>query len=91
MYYVKHRKWILFIFSIVVGIENLGSIAFGDDTVPPQLVAFDFTPTNIDTTNGPASISVSGRLTDDVSGFAFGYIRFRSPSNTQDRFFNLWG
>ena len=38
------------------------------DVTPPQLLAFDFTPTSIDVTTSPQSVTATLRVTDDISG-----------------------
>lgn len=38
------------------------------DTTAPQLTAFSFTPSTIDTTAGPATLTVNFSLTDDLAG-----------------------
>jgi len=38
------------------------------DTEPPQLIEFDFNPKEIDTTDGPVTITFTMRITDDLSG-----------------------
>jgi hypothetical protein len=53
------------------------------DTTPPQLADFYFSPTTIDTTSGPQTVTVTMRLTDDLSGSAGGCFSFTSPSRTQ--------
>lgn len=65
------------------------------DTTPPQLTGFSFTPPLIDTTAGPASVTVRLDLTDDRSGASFALdnpnvsyfhgVQFRSPSGGQSR------
>ena len=54
-----------------------------EDLTPPQLTAFDFTPKNIDTTAGPASVTVSFQVTDDLSGATTFDVQFGSPGGGQ--------
>lgn len=56
---------ILIVFSFSIIPFTLAQI---DDTNPPHLVEFDFEPKIIDTSTGPATITFTMRLTDDVSG-----------------------
>jgi len=64
--------------------DNLENEIFSD-TEPPQLVEFDFTPKVIDTTDGPATITFTMRITDDLSGVnnQSDRIFFRSSSSSQ--------
>src|SRR5262249_39461404 len=55
------------------------------DTTPPILTAFSFSPTTIDTSSGPARVTVSLSATDDLTGMAFVLVQFASPSGTQVR------
>lgn len=47
---------------------ELLSTAVVEDQTPPALVAFSFTPTTIDTTVGPATVTVTMQATDSGSG-----------------------
>ena len=61
------------------------AVALGQtsDTNPPQLVEFDFNPKMIDVTAGPQNVTVTARITDDLSG-AFGFwVVFTSPTGNQ--------
>ena len=51
------------------------------DSMPPALVSFDFTPTQVDTSSASASVTVSLHITDDLSGFNNGYVQFVNPSH----------
>lgn len=46
------------------------SVAATEDVTPPTLTAFDFTPKEINTSEGPATVTVNFTVTDDVSGAA---------------------
>ena len=50
------------------------------DTVSPKLMSLDFTPAEIDTTNGPTEVKVSYTATDDLSGVTYIELSFASPS-----------
>jgi len=47
---------------------ELNVVAPPADTTPPVLVAFDFDPKEIDTTQGPATVHFTATATDDLSG-----------------------
>jgi alpha-tubulin suppressor-like RCC1 family protein len=61
------------------------------DTEAPQLQSLSWTPSSVNTSTGSQSITVTARVTDDLSGFDVGpgyshgsmQIRFRSPSYSQ--------
>jgi hypothetical protein len=55
-------------------------IAQVQDITPPSLVDFAFTPTSVDISSGPQTITVTSRITDDILGFSGGTIFFLSPS-----------
>ena len=55
----------------------------GEDVTAPELVEFDFDPKTIDVTGGPAQVTVTVRITDDLSGLDFCKVRFHSPSQAQ--------
>ena len=53
------------------------------DTTPPILTALDFNPKTVDVREGPVTLTVSGTLTDDLSGPNAIQLSFRSPSGRQ--------
>src|SRR5262245_15146503 len=53
------------------------------DTAPPQLVTFSFSPTAIDVTAGSQTVTVTARVTDNLSGTSSVFMSFRSPSGAQ--------
>jgi hypothetical protein len=59
------------------------TVTSNQDTTPPVLTAFTFTPTTIDTTSGQAKVTATLTATDDLSGVRYVYVQFRSPSGTQ--------
>lgn len=66
---------------------TLTVISRGADTTAPRLLAFGFSPTAVDTSTGPAVITLTARLADDVSGVHEGVgtptqFNFRSPSGS---------
>jgi len=54
-----------------------------EDTAAPALAEFDFNPKTIDVSSGPQTVTVTLRITDDLSGFEFGSFIFISPSGQQ--------
>ena len=50
------------------------------DTTPPQLVSLSFSTSTINTSAGPATVTVTAHITDDVSGVSFAYGYFYAPS-----------
>jgi hypothetical protein len=51
------------------------------DTTPPQLVAFSFTPSAVNVSASPQSVTVNATITDDLSGFSYGDVQFTGPNN----------
>jgi elongation factor P hydroxylase len=60
------------------------------DTSPPEIVSFDFTPKTVDVSNGPAEITFTARILDNLSGFDNGNFYFRSPSDQQSLYAGFW-
>jgi hypothetical protein len=73
------------------------------DTDPPALVDFDISPTNVDVTEGPAEVILSGRWVDSPAGVSKVTYYFhagqsginpltcvRSSPSTGDRFDGVW-
>jgi len=58
-------------------------IAASEDTEPPDVLSFDFDPKAVDTSASSQEITVTTRLTDDLSGFSSATVRFESPSDSQ--------
>jgi hypothetical protein len=58
-------------------------VAAASDTAAPQLAAFSFAPTTINTSGGPASITFTLHITDDLSGLNWGVVSTWSPSGEQ--------
>ncbi len=66
-----------FIFAIPLTIDLNAQV---EDTTPPELVEFSFTPTTVDVSSAPQMVACILRITDDLSGFKYGIWRFTSPS-----------
>lgn len=45
-----------------------------DDTIPPVLATFDFSPKQLDTTSADTTITFTGRVTDNLSGVQGGWV-----------------
>jgi hypothetical protein len=58
------------------------------DTIPPELFGLTFTPTIVDTSTGPQTVTVQVGIADADSGVAQGQLRLRSPSGNQ--FADTW-
>ena len=54
------------------------------DTTPPELIAFDFNPKNIDVTGMAQIVTATAEVTDDLSGPSSVCVTFRSPSGAQN-------
>ena len=68
----------------VIGGANLRTVnAQVEDTSAPVLAEFDFNPKTIDVSSGPQTVTLTLRITDDLSGFEFGNFLFLSPSGQQ--------
>lgn len=58
--------------------------AFGqEDLTPPALLDVQFEPALIDTSKGPATITVTVHVTDDLSGMRHAALFFERPGTTQ--------
>jgi hypothetical protein len=62
------------------------------DTTPPALVGICLSSYTIDTRPNGASVDVTINITDDLSGFDYGWIVFYSPTGNQsiERNFGYW-
>jgi len=75
---------------VTIFLSIIASIVASSDTEAPQLISLGISPTEVDVSNASASITVTARITDNLSGNAGGnyssspsQIRFRSPSGNQ--------
>ncbi len=62
------------------GINTTLEIVGEGDSTPPQLVNLQFTPTSIDTSTGEQVVTITWEITDDLTGWSNGQLRFTSPS-----------
>ncbi len=60
-----------------------GGLLRAQDTAPPVLTAFTFTPTAVNVSTGYASVTVTAQMTDNLSGVAYADVIFESPSTGQ--------
>lgn len=67
---------------IRAGFPTLLEVRSSNDTKSPQIVALGFTPAEVDTSTGPALVSVNFTATDDLSGVSYIELSFVSPSGT---------
>src|SRR6185436_11077506 len=68
------------------------------DGAPPTLQSFEISPGAVDTTGGPATVTLTARLSDDLSGVADGggvdgqsFVAFQSPSGATSVSAYLYG
>lgn len=66
--------------TVVAGLLSTGSAFCADDTEAPKLTSLRFTPASIDTSKGPAVVTVSFAASDDASGVAYFEVSFVDPS-----------
>lgn len=77
-------KIIVPLLAVIVSVVVTSYVAFAqEDLTPPALLDVKFEPTTIDTTQGPATITVTVHVTDDLSGVAHVALFFRRPGTTQ--------
>jgi hypothetical protein len=57
--------------------------ALAQDTQPPVLVSFTFSPTAVNTTTSSATVNVTAQVTDNLSGVNDAVMIFYSPSGDQ--------
>ncbi|MBI1738700.1 MAG: hypothetical protein HYR58_05580, partial [Acidobacteria bacterium] len=55
------------------------------DTTPPVLLDYSFSPSAIDTTNSSQDVTFTAHITDDLGGLSQACFSFYSPSQTQSR------
>src|SRR5579871_5007995 len=72
------------VFNLLI-LLSISGIAYAQtqDTMPPVVTGFSFTPGSIDTTTGAQTVTVTVTATDDLSGVSFGCVVFASPSRQQ--------
>lgn len=94
--YTEAGAWAVFDVEVVDNVENsafyytsqLQSLGFptslqvtsNQDTQPPVLTGFTFSPTAVNTTTNSATVNLTAQVTDNLSGVALVNVLFVSPS-----------
>jgi Dockerin type I domain len=69
------------LFVIVVASAASQTLSMAQsDTTPPTLVALSFSASTVNVTTAAQNVTVNATITDDLSGFNYGYVGFTSPS-----------
>jgi len=77
------KKFSLLAIFLVILLSGVHSLFAQEDMTPPVLQSLEFTPKIIDVSGGPQSITVTVRITDNLSGFGGAWLSFSSPSGQQ--------
>ena len=77
----RRMDWCLLMCGLMIGSVNAQV-----DVTPPVLVSLDFNPKVVDTTSAPATVTLTARITDDLSGVSqfSRCFMFKSPSQTKN-------
>ena len=78
-------KALLTLFRSVLLIFATATALAQSDSTPPVVESLTFTPGAGDITNGPATITVTARITDALSGVSYLNGSFHSPSAVYNR------
>jgi len=62
-----------------LGLDSEIEVVSTPDTTAPELLAFDFAPKSIDTGGGPATVTCTATVTDDLSGVTYVNVDFWGP------------
>jgi hypothetical protein len=54
-----------------------------EDNEPPVLAGLSIAPASVDTSSGNQTVTITAHITDNLSGFASGWVAFRSPNGKQ--------
>ena len=73
------NKFRLFVMVAAFAASQTLSMA-QSDTTPPTLVALSFSAASVNVSTAAQTLTVNATITDDLSGFNYGYIEFTSPS-----------
>ncbi len=74
------RVYRCLLMTLVAGLLSTGSALCAEDTEAPKLTSLQFTPASIDTSKGPAVVTVSFAATDDAAGVSYFELSFVDPS-----------
>jgi hypothetical protein len=80
----RRIRVILLSVVVIAGVTALAPVsgAFAEvDSSAPVVAGFDFVPTTVDISSGAASTTFTIRVTEDISGFDSGVVRFYGPSS----------
>lgn len=80
---LRHVVYLIALIAVIGGASSRIANGQLEDTTPPALAEFDFNPKTIDVSTGPQTVTLTLRITDDLSGFDFGNFLFLSPSGQQ--------
>jgi hypothetical protein len=64
-----------------LGFPTQLQVTSNQDTQPPVLTSFTFSPTSINTTTSSATVTVTAQVTDNLSGVSSVDMQFNSPGN----------
>ena len=76
------RRLCVFVAALVFAVAG-SARAQTSDTTPPVLASLSFSPAKIDTSNASQQVTLTARMTDNLSGVQRGCFNFRSPSQQQ--------
>jgi hypothetical protein len=66
-----------------MGFPTILTVTSVQDTAPPELTYFSFTPDSVDVTDSSAVIDLTAGAVDDMSGMGYVQVGFHSPSGAQ--------
>jgi hypothetical protein len=72
------------------GLPTQLEVTGNQDSNPPLLSALDFTPKQINTASGSATVNVTLSATDDLSGLNYFIVYFHSPTGYQNQNSAVW-
>lgn len=71
------------VFALLMAVLSVSAVSGQQDIEPPTLLDVQFSPSEIDTSSGPVTVTVSIHVMDDLSGVGWVYFSFRKPGTTQ--------
>lgn len=80
------RSVLLLVLFAAMSMVPSAAVAQTSDTTPPVLVSVNISPAAIDVSVSDQTVTVTIDVSDDLSGFSFGYVYFQSPSGAQQQF-----